>query len=171
LIVTANAVPAKEQGLDRTELPLPDCVQADPPCTAISLGNCGHLRWVRALTWMNAHDTVPSALASFTMAPRCSPPDLVRQWCEPSSSPLWRHLPLLRPVTLHQRSNPCVVRLTVQLGHQIVRTQFVEIPPPTTSSVVPDPVTTRRAPSNVASPAHSPPCPRHSGLLQCWVTG
>jgi hypothetical protein len=93
------------------------------------------------------------------VTPRCSPPDLVRLWCRHSSSLLRRRLPLLRPVALHQGSDPCVVRLAVELGHEIVRAQLVEIAPPSTSSVVPDPVTTRDAPGNVASPAHVPPFP------------
>ena len=72
------------------------------------------------------------------------------------SSTGWGHLPPLRPVALHQRSDSCVVSVAVELGHEIVRTQLVEISPPSTSPVVPDPVTTRHAPGDVASPAHGP---------------
>lgn len=112
-----------------------------------------------ALTRANGRAGAPSGSATFTVIPRCSPPDLVQLWCGHSSSPLRRRLPVLRPVALHQGSNPCLVRLTVELGQEIVRAQLVEIAPPSTSSVVPDPVTTRDASGNIASPAHIPPFP------------
>lgn len=71
-------------------------------------------------------------------------------------------LPLLRSVAPHQRGDPRLVRLTVELGQEIVRTQLVEIAPPSASPVVPDSVAARHTPGNVASPAHPPPCSRHS---------
>lgn len=47
----------------------------------LSLGSCGHFRLVRALTWAKARDSAASGQASFTVAPRWSPPYLVRLWC------------------------------------------------------------------------------------------
>jgi hypothetical protein len=75
------------------------------------------------------------------------------------NAPALRCLPLPRPVALHQEADSRGVRPAVELGQEVVRAQFVEIAPPSTSSVVPDPITTRHAPGHVASPAHTPPAP------------
>lgn len=48
---------------------------------AISLGSCGHLGLVLALTWADGRGVVPSGLAAFPVIPRCSPLYLVRLWC------------------------------------------------------------------------------------------
>lgn len=45
---------------------------------ALSLGSCDHLRPVYALSWANGDTVAPSGEATFTVIPRCSPPDLVR---------------------------------------------------------------------------------------------
>lgn len=47
----------------------------------ISLGSCGHLWHVRALTWGNGCHTASSCPTAFTVVPRCSPLNLVRLWC------------------------------------------------------------------------------------------
>lgn len=146
---------------------------------ALSLASCGSLWSERSLTWVNGWGSVPSDLAAFTVIPRCSPADLVRLWCAHPPSPLRPYLPLLRPVALHQRSDPCGIRLAVQLGHEIVRAKLVEISPPSTSSVVPDPVSTWHTPGYVASPTHSPPVPgivpallpyARAGTMTSWLT-
>ena len=48
---------------------------------ALSLGSCGHLGLVLALTWADGRGVVPSSLAAFPVIPRCSPLLLVRLWC------------------------------------------------------------------------------------------
>lgn len=135
----------------------PQSDRAEPLiCRTLSLESCGHLKSVRVLTRANCLGSAPWVLPAFTVIPRCSLPDLVHLWCAHASSPIRRHLPLLRPVALHQHSDPCVVCLAVQLRHKIVRTQLVQISPPSMPSVVPDPVSTWYTPGYVASPAHSP---------------
>jgi hypothetical protein len=65
------------------------------------------------------------------------------------------YLSLLSSVALHQCDDPRLVRLTVELGQEIVRAQLVEITPPSAASVVPDPVAARHTPGDVASSAHT----------------
>ncbi|WP_406414893.1 DUF6415 family natural product biosynthesis protein [Streptomyces sp. NBC_01614] len=48
---------------------------------ALSLGSCGHLWPVCALTWPNDLGAALSASSAFTVIPRCPPLDLVRLWC------------------------------------------------------------------------------------------
>jgi hypothetical protein len=48
---------------------------------ALSLGSCGHLGLVRALTWGNGRIVASSGWVDFPAIPRCSPLDLVRLWC------------------------------------------------------------------------------------------
>ncbi|GAA4307993.1 hypothetical protein GCM10023086_26720 [Streptomyces venetus] len=45
---------------------------------ALSLGNCGHLRTVRALIWANVQSAPFLGSTVFTVVPRWSPLDLVR---------------------------------------------------------------------------------------------
>jgi hypothetical protein len=48
---------------------------------AISLGSCGHLRLIGALTWVNGRGLVSFPSVPCPVIPRCSPPDLVPLWC------------------------------------------------------------------------------------------
>lgn len=48
---------------------------------ALSLGSCGHLRPIGALTWASDCPVALPGSTAFPMIPRCSPLDLVRLWC------------------------------------------------------------------------------------------
>jgi hypothetical protein len=48
---------------------------------ALSLGSCDQLSPNRALICANGRGTALSGAGTFTVAPRCSPPDLVYLWC------------------------------------------------------------------------------------------
>lgn len=119
----------------------------------------GHLWFGSGADLTNCRAAALLDSAAVTVTPRCSPLDLVRSWCAPSSTSARRRPSLLRAVTLHQRGNPHLVHLTIELGQEIVRAQLVEIAPPSTASVVPDAVATRHPSGNVASPAHCPLLP------------
>lgn len=48
---------------------------------ALSLGSCGHLTPAWGLTWANGLGAAPLASTTFPAVPLCSPPYLVRLWC------------------------------------------------------------------------------------------
>lgn len=48
---------------------------------AIRFGSCGHLSPDSRLTWSDGDVAASWGGATFTVIPRCAPPDLVRLWC------------------------------------------------------------------------------------------